>query len=259
MRLLAAFLALAVLSGCQARSFPLEELQSSWESTLSRFQDYVSDLNSRADGVLQDIKESQISRELDTLIQDSLAELSSYRDDVQTKLAPLSLEAAERLQGDLQLLAGRLRGHVAEAGQQVASYGQELQALVDDSVRLPLETYSRKLAKRLQKDVQEISRRVEDYYGEVQSRATDNVEDLKARLDPYLAQVRDNAQAKVSTLSELLRSQLEVASTHVQTAAQDLRGHLEDAAQDLSSTAGGKLEELRDWLEPYVALIRGKL
>lgn len=54
-------------TGCNARSMPrqVEATQNPWEVTVDRFWHYISNLNQQADGVVQNIKASQLSRELE--------------------------------------------------------------------------------------------------------------------------------------------------------------------------------------------------
>lgn len=52
--------------GCNARVVrQADATPQNWEETVDRFWQYVSDLNEKADGVVQDIKVSQLSRELE--------------------------------------------------------------------------------------------------------------------------------------------------------------------------------------------------
>lgn len=54
------------LVGCHARSlFQADAPQPRWEEMVDRFWQYVSELNTHADGVAQNIKGSQLSRELE--------------------------------------------------------------------------------------------------------------------------------------------------------------------------------------------------
>jgi len=54
------------LVGCHARSlFQADAPQPRWEEMVDRFWQYVSELNTHANGVVLNIKESQISRELE--------------------------------------------------------------------------------------------------------------------------------------------------------------------------------------------------
>lgn len=54
------------LPGCNARSMPVDYTATvPWEDTVERFWHQISDLNQKAGGVLQNIKASQLSRELE--------------------------------------------------------------------------------------------------------------------------------------------------------------------------------------------------
>lgn len=52
--------------GCNARAVSqADATPNNWEDTVDRFWLYVSELNQKADGVVQDLKASQLSRELE--------------------------------------------------------------------------------------------------------------------------------------------------------------------------------------------------
>lgn len=53
-------------TGCHARVVrQADATPSRWEDTVERFWQYVSELNQKADGVVQDLKASQLNRELE--------------------------------------------------------------------------------------------------------------------------------------------------------------------------------------------------
>lgn len=51
--------------GCQARSLFGEEEKTTWEVAIDKFNDYMTDLNTRSDLMMEGIMSSQISRELE--------------------------------------------------------------------------------------------------------------------------------------------------------------------------------------------------
>ncbi|KAI4818198.1 hypothetical protein KUCAC02_011552 [Chaenocephalus aceratus] len=230
MRVFAVFLGLAVLSGCYARSVPQDEMKNSWEVTVEKFNDYLTDLNSKADSMVKGIKSSQINRELDSLIYDSMSELTQYREDLKTKLGPYTLEAAGTLGRDLQRTFGKLDWHLLEAREQMKKYRLELTTMMEqntDDVMVRVSAYSRKLKKRLNKDTESIKS------------TSNNMEGMKERFDPFFAQVRDNVQAKIRTLGDLFHDTTE-----------DMKDCIETTAEDLRSTLQDKFEELKNWFQP---------
>lgn len=78
--------------------------------------------------------------------------------------------------------------------------------------------------------------------------------DVSARFSPYFTQVHDNAQVKVSTLNELLRSQVESMKTSVQNTAESVKEGLESTTEELRSTLEHKMVEIREWFQPYVSM-----
>merc|ERR1711962_1418898 len=116
MKAVALILALAVITGCNARAvIQTDVTPNRWEDTVNRFWQYVSDLNQQADGVVQNLKASQLTRELDTLISDTMAELTAYKDEIQTKVSPIADTSASKLSEDLQLLANKLQKDMLDA------------------------------------------------------------------------------------------------------------------------------------------------
>lgn len=104
---------------------------------------------------LQPLKSSTSS----TLITDTMAELAKYRDDVQTKMMPLTETSAGLMSQDLQLLINRLQRDMLDAKERSTDYLGELKTMMEqnsDDVRSRINTYTNKLRKRLNKDTEEI-------------------------------------------------------------------------------------------------------
>ncbi|KAG7325662.1 hypothetical protein KOW79_010587 [Hemibagrus wyckioides] len=212
MKLVAVIFALSVISGCQGRFLVQDEPKSHWEEMVDKFWEYVNSVSSAAENMKKSIQETQLGRELDTLISDSMAELQMYTDDVQSKLAPYAEEMAQKVQNDLQLLSNKLRVHMEEAKDRITEYNQELQTMVEqnaDEIKNKVNTYIRKLKKRLNKDTQEIKKRIETYVEEVQARASQHAENMNERLKSYFEVVRQNAEDKLNTLKDLVKDQVE--------------------------------------------------
>ncbi|XP_060949370.1 apolipoprotein Ea [Limanda limanda] len=259
MKVFAVIFVLAALSGCHARSMP-EARSDPWEDALEKFKDYFTDLTSKSDAVLKNIRSSEITRELDTLIQDSMSELAVYRQDMQTKLAPITQEAAERLGDDLDWLSKKLRVHMDDGREQMEKYSVELQTMLEqnaEDVRVRVSAYTRKMKKRINKDAEEIKSQVAAYFEELQTRASNNVGQMQTQFEPYIAKVRDNTQAKVTTLNDLLMSQVDKMAIKMQRTAEDIKDQLEDTAEDMKSTLEEKMEEVRTWFQPFVSMITG--
>lgn len=88
-----------------------------------------------------------------------MAELSKYKDDVQTKLAPYTESSGTQLSQDVQLLFNKLQKDMTDAKVRSTEYLGELKSLMEqnrEDVRSRMNTYTNKLKKRLNKDAEEI-------------------------------------------------------------------------------------------------------
>ncbi|KAK2844832.1 hypothetical protein Q5P01_011491 [Channa striata] len=261
MKAVALILALAVITGCNARSVPVQAdaTTNRWEDTVNRFWQYVSELNQRADGVMQDLKASEITRELDTLITDTMSELTVYRDEIQTKLTPYTDPSTGQLSQDLQLLADKLQKDMLEAKERSTEYLGELKTMMEqnsDDVQNRINAYANKLKKRLNKDTEEIHNTVATYLGELQSRTSQNLGAVKGQVQPYVHQASDTATKKLSDVSSLLQSQVDSLGQQLETQAEGLKTQLESTAQDLRTQLEGKIDELTELFSPYATKLR---
>uniref|UniRef100_A0A8C5G910 Apolipoprotein Eb-like n=1 Tax=Gouania willdenowi TaxID=441366 RepID=A0A8C5G910_GOUWI len=231
-------LALAVITGCNARAVrQASPVPNPWEETVDRFWQTVTNLNQKADGVIQDLKASQLSRELDTLITDTMAELTVYKDDIQTKLTPFTEASVGKLSQDLTLLFEKLRRDMVDAKDRNVVYLGELKSMLEhnsDDVHGRITTYSNKLRKRLTKDTEEIRETVSTYLGELQSRTSQNLHNVREGVEPYVKQAGDTG----------LGQQLE-------TQAEGIKTQLESTAEEIRTSLEGKIDELTGLISPY--------
>ncbi|KAM4568184.1 apolipoprotein Eb [Fundulus diaphanus] len=252
MKAVALILALAVITGCNGRAVPQVDTSTTrLENSVGRFVQYITDLNQQADGVLDNLKIPQLSRELETLITDTMGELATYRDEIQSKLAPYTSTPTGQISEDLQLLANKLQKDMTDAKERSTVYLNELKGMVEqntDDVRGRITAYTTKLRKRLNKDTEEIRDTVATYMGEIQSRTNQNVEAMRENVEPYVQQASDSAAQKLKDISTMLESQAETIKTQ-----------LESSMKELSTSMDSKLEELTDLISPYATQVREHL
>lgn len=94
-----------------------------------------------------------------TLITNTMTELDTYKDNIQTKLVPYTETSTAQLTQDIQLMINRLQKDMLDAKERGTEYHRELQAMVDHNtgdIHGRLNTFIHKLQKRLNKDTEEI-------------------------------------------------------------------------------------------------------
>ncbi|KAG7278780.1 hypothetical protein CRUP_019086 [Coryphaenoides rupestris] len=231
MKFFTVILAVVAFSACHGRMLPQDEAWSGLEAAVDGVREYLSDLNVKANDLVQDLQRTQVVRELDTLTQDTMSELALYRDNLNTKLVPFTQERAEELARDLQLMGDKLQTNMAEASVRAADYSQELRNVLEQSasdLSATFNTYARKIRKR--------------------ARTADNAQLLQRQVSPYLEQVRDQTEAKLSTINRLLTSQADAVAKRIESSTEDIRQRFDKTSENLRSTLVDKTEELRDWL-----------
>ncbi|XP_076008712.1 uncharacterized protein LOC143002479 [Genypterus blacodes] len=258
MKSVSLILVLAIIAGCNARAvLQADTVSAGWEVAVDRFWHHVADLNKKADAIVRDVSGSQLSRELDTLITDTMAELTVYRQDIQARLGPYSTTGV--LTEDLQLLANRLQKDMLDAKDRSLEYLGELKSMVEqnsEDVHSSINTYSHKLKKRLNKDTEEIRNTVTTYLGELQSRTFQNMDAAKGSVEPYVKQASEAASKKFTDISETLKTQAEGLGQQLETQAEGLRAQLAVATEDLRTTLEGKLDELTGMVSPFADQIQ---
>lgn len=88
-----------------------------------------------------------------------MAELETYKNNIQTKLVPYTETSTAQLSQDVQLLINRLQKDMLDAKERGTEYHSELQAIVDHNtgdLESRINTFIHKLQKRLNKDIEEI-------------------------------------------------------------------------------------------------------
>ncbi|XP_068611536.1 apolipoprotein Eb [Brachionichthys hirsutus] len=261
MRAVILIVALAVITGCNARAVSQPDASPNWENTVNRFWRYIADLNTQGDGVMQSLKVSHFSRELDTLITDTMAELTTYRDDIQNKLSPYTDSTTSQMSQDLQLLANRLQKDMLDAKERSVGYLGEVKAMVaqnNDDIQQRISTYTTKLRKRLNKDTEEIRTGISTYLGEIQSRASQNLDAARVKFEPYIDEASDSTMKKLGDLSTIMKDQTEGLGQQLEIQAEGLRTQLEAAAEELRTSLDGKFQELTKVLTPLADQIREK-
>lgn len=211
------------------------------ETAVESFREYFSGLNAKANEMVEDLQKTQVVRELDTLTQDTIAELGLYGDELHKKLGPYTQERAQELAQDLEALSHRFKNNLVGAGSRATVYSQELQTLLEQALST-FNAYARKMQKRVIKDKDTFDKSVAAYVEDVHYRSSTSVKDIQDKVEPLLAEVRESAEKKISTINRLLVSQAEDVADKVKSSAENLRSTLEE-----------KMEELSEW---FTAMFR---
>lgn len=215
-------------------------------------------LTTHAEGVVENFKTSQFSRELDTLITDTMSELEVYKGNIEG-LGPYTQESLDKLTQDMQLLANKLQTDMVDARERSTQYASELQSMMEqnaEEVRSRLTTYTRKLKKRLNKDTEEIRNTVATYLGELQSRTSQNYELVREKAEPMISKAQEVAVDKLGDLTSIIKSHSDTLGAQLQAHGEVLKEQMEKTTEELSNAMDGKLEKVIDLLGTYAIQVR---
>ncbi|TFJ97218.1 SWI/SNF-related matrix-associated actin-dependent regulator of chromatin subfamily A-like protein 1 [Platysternon megacephalum] len=251
-----------LLAGCQANPLVQDEPKTKWEEAVNVFWNYLSKVGHAADNVTAQIKSSQLSKELDGLITDSMAEVEVYREGLQARFGPYTQAAQQRLGSEVAALTGKLRADMEEAKGRVVQYTGDVRLMFDqnlEEVRARVAMYLRKLRKRLGKDTEELRRKMAAYAGEVQAHTDQQVDAVRQGLQPLIVSIRDKGQQHLEALSQAMGEQSQKVRDSLGTRAQELHGHLQEKAEEVRSSLDQAAEQVRQWFAPFLQDVRAQL
>uniref|UniRef100_A0A8C4WMN8 Apolipoprotein E n=1 Tax=Gopherus evgoodei TaxID=1825980 RepID=A0A8C4WMN8_9SAUR len=210
--------------GCQANPIVQDEPKTKWEEAVTVFWNYLSKVGHAAENVTAQIKSSQLSKELDGLITDTMAEVEVYREQLRTQFGPYAQEAQQRLGSEVAALTGKLRADMEEAKGRLNL----------EEVRARVGMYLRKLRKRLGKDAEELRRKMAAYAGEAMGEQSQKVRD------------------SLGTRAQELHG-------HLQEKAEEVQSSLDQAAEQVRQWFAPFLQDVRAQLQTMVEKLQGKL
>uniref|UniRef100_A0A3B3CFC9 Apolipoprotein Eb n=1 Tax=Oryzias melastigma TaxID=30732 RepID=A0A3B3CFC9_ORYME len=215
MKAVALILALAVITGCNARAVrQAETSMTRVEDSVDRFWQYIQGLSKDAQAVVDTITAGQMKAELESLITQTMTEVAEYKESALSKLGPLTTSTSGQVNEDLKLLINKLQKDMTDAKDRSTEYLGELNTMVTqnaDDVRSRITAYTNKLRKRLIKDTAEIREAVATYMGEVHSRATQNADavreqgdTIRTQLENSMRELRTSMDTRLEELTELI-------------------------------------------------------
>ncbi|XP_076987604.1 apolipoprotein E isoform X2 [Tamandua tetradactyla] len=254
MKILWAVLVVTLLAGCQADTeleleVPLGQEQPSkpWELALRRIWEYLRWVQTMTDEVQDELRSTQVNKELTTLIEETMKEVRAYKSELDDQLGPVAEETRARLSKELQAAQDRLASDMEDLRGRLEQYRNEVKVMLGqntDELRTRLSSHLRKMRKRLLRDAQDLQKRLAVYRAGAQEGAERSVGTIRERLWPLLQQGRLRAATVSSLVGQPLRER-----------AQRLRGRLEE----MGAQARDRLEEVREQMEEVRAQAHDRL
>ncbi|XP_054444565.1 apolipoprotein E [Pteronotus mesoamericanus] len=251
MKVLWAALVVAFLAGCQAETEEVKVGQEPewgldnqpWEQALSRVWDYLRWVQTLSNKAQEELLGTQVTEELTVLMENTMKEVKTYKEDLEKQLGPMAQETHARLSKELQAAQSRLQTDMEDLRTRLTQYRSEVQTAMGqnlDDIRARLATQLRRLRKRLLRDAEDLQKRLALYQAGAREGAERGVSAIRERLGPLMEQ----SQVRAISASQPLREQAEAWG-------QRLRGKLEL----VGSQARDHLDDMRDRMEQFQAKV----
>ncbi|KYO17716.1 apolipoprotein A-IV precursor [Alligator mississippiensis] len=235
---------------------------------------YFTDMRSSAQDTMDQIQESKLSKQINTLLQDKFANVQTYMADLQQKLIPFTAELQARMSQDSEKLKEQIRQeleelraklspyaddvhqqitrNIQEMQKKLAPYAEQLRGHMDqnaEQLRQSLAPYAQKLQDQLQDNAGNLQAALAPYADQLQEQINSNVEGMKDRLASVTEDLKD-AQDKLARQGngKRLRQTLEGLGERMDRIIDDFRQHIAPHGEAFNQKLVQKLEELRQKL-----------
>ncbi|KAG7500861.1 apolipoprotein A-IV-like [Solea senegalensis] len=228
-------LVLAVFTGCNARAVKQQQPKQQIDMVRDAFWDYVGKATSTAEDSLKQIRQSELGKEVNTLISESTNAVNHFSDAMRTQVAPLTKDLMSKLSKEAQRLQLRLQKDLTTMGTNLQPYAEELasdlqkkvedlrseavpyaNAMDSDALRAILLQRSQELKLQLEKTVKELQGQVVPYTEEMKEKMEESVEEFQRSMIPMtqnfqsqLSQKTQEIQKNLAPLGEELRAKLD--------------------------------------------------
>ncbi|KAI3358795.1 hypothetical protein L3Q82_015189, partial [Scortum barcoo] len=237
-------LALAVFTaGCNANIVWQNQPKQQVDMVKDAFWDYVAKATTTAEDTLRQIRESQLGKEVNTLISESTDAVNKLTDALQTQVAPLTQNFITQFTQEAEQLKARLEKDLTAVSTNLQPYAEEMVASLQRQVeKLKKEAapYAESMdpealkAVLLQKS-QELKEQLEKSVNQLQAQMVPYTEEMKEKMEQSL----DEFQKSMIPLAQSFETQLTQKTQEIQQnlapLREELRARLDSSAQDLQA------------------------
>ncbi|XP_054620099.1 apolipoprotein A-IV a [Dunckerocampus dactyliophorus] len=224
-------LVLALLSGCNANVMRPNQPKAQVDMVKEAFWDYVAKATSTAEDSLKLIRQSELGKEVNTLISESTGAINKFTEALRSQA---TLDFTSRFFEQAEQLKIRLE-------KDLKALGANLQPYADEVVT------------HLQKQVEELKKEASAYAETLDSEALKAAvlrksQELKGHLDKNV----DQLQTQMVPYSQELKQKME-------TSLEDFRRNMTPLFQSFHSQLTEKSQQFQERLVPYGEELRAKL
>ncbi|XP_073340209.1 uncharacterized protein [Pagrus major] len=227
-------LALAVFTGCNANIVWQNQPRQQVDMVKDAFWDYVAKATMTAEDSLKQIRQSQLGKEVNTLISESTDAVNKLTDALRTQVAPLTQDLMSKFTQEAEQLKTRVEKDLTAMGTRLQPFTEELVA-------------------DLQRKVEELKRDAVPYANAMDPKSLKTVllqksQELKVQMDENV----NRLQAQMVPYTEEIKEKMEQS-------VEEFRRSMIPLAQSFESQLTQKTQEIQQSLVPLGEELKAKL
>lgn len=225
-------LALAVFTaGCNANTMWSKEPKQQVEMVKDAFWDYVAKVTATAEDSLKEIKNSQLGKDVNTLISESTDAVNKLATALQTQVAPLSQNFMAQLTQEAEQLKTRFEEDLTSMGTRLQPFAEELVADLQNRVEV------------LRKEMTPHANTMDTE--SLKAMLLQKTQEMKAQLDKSVSQVRSQMVPYAEEMKEKMEISLDEFQRSMVPMAQSFELQLTKKSQEIQKNLAPLGEELK--------------
>ncbi|XP_062895120.1 apolipoprotein A-IV-like [Mobula hypostoma] len=269
MKVLALLMVLTLVLGSQGYLFPWqEEHRTRFEKARDAFWEYVARMSNMAEETLETVKQSELGRDINERIAQSVSSANLYAAEVSEKVRPLAQELVEQLRNNAETMRQQIAHNLAEVSQRLSPYAEQLQEqlsahltelgrTIKERADTDAEALSRELREAVQLSVEAFKEKMAPYSSELQLKVNQGIEQFQQGLVPFVEEMQARMVQRAQELQENLRPYAEDVMSKVSTKDQDETSQLSTYEEDVQEKINTILEEIQQESDGSVSRLSG--
>uniref|UniRef100_A0A8C3AQG7 Apolipoprotein A-IV n=1 Tax=Cyclopterus lumpus TaxID=8103 RepID=A0A8C3AQG7_CYCLU len=207
-------LVLAVFTaGCNANIVPQNQPKSQVDMVKDAFWDYVAEATTTAEDSLKQIRQSELGKEMNTLISESTDAVNKLTDALRTQVAPLTQDLMTKFTQEAEQLKTRLE--------------KDLTATMDpEALKAVLLQKSQELRGQLEKSMNQLQAQMVPYTEEIKEKMEQSLEEFQRSMVPLTQSFETQLNQKTQQIQQNLAQRGEELRTKLDAESQNLKKQL---------------------------------
>ncbi|XP_068431894.1 apolipoprotein A-IV a [Clinocottus analis] len=245
MKVLAVLVLAVFTAGCDANIVRQNQPKSQVDMVKDAFWDYVAEATSTAEDSLKQIRQSELGKEVNTLISESTDAVNKLTDALRVQVAPLTQDLMTKFTQEAEQLKTRVEKDLSVVGASLQPYADELLAELQkqvEALKSDAAPYAETMDPEALKAV--LLTKSQDLREQLDAR----VSQLQAQMVPYTEEIKEKME---QSLSEFQKSMLPLT--------QSFETQLNQKTQEIQQNLAQRGEELRSKLDADTQILKKQL